>query len=146
MSHSTHDLIRLLAAGSLGLLLTGCVFLPREANDDHPQCNMVTGSYTLEASPVGHVDLSGNDPRAIVAILALVPAGSLIVSGSIVAVNDTVHWIEYQGRCSDSETHRASTALVNSAQVAGGHVLKTSADVVAWIKRYSPGTVGSPAQ
>jgi hypothetical protein len=102
MSRNKHGVIRLLAAISLALLLASCVVLPRQAADDHPQCNMVTGSYTLEAIPVGHIDVNGSDARAIIAVLAVVPAGSLIVSSSIVAVNNTAHWIEYQGRCSDS--------------------------------------------
>ena len=41
-----------------------------------------------------------NDEACLAVILA-VSAGSVIVSGSIVLTNNTVHWLEYQGSCDD---------------------------------------------
>lgn len=35
-----------------------------------------------------------------------VPAGSFVVSGSIVLIGNTLHWLEYQGRCNNDVTSK----------------------------------------
>lgn len=50
-----------------------------------------------------NICFNGSSPEAASACLltfgVIVPAGTFIVSGSIVLVNNTLHWLEYQGRC-----------------------------------------------
>jgi hypothetical protein len=123
------------------LLLTSCVFAPQAVDSDmDARCDLVTESYTLKADYIGG-NFSANcgrvDASFCLAGLVVIPATSLIVSGSIVALGNTAHWLEYQGSCSESETRRATAKLVNATEAAGGHVLKTSGDVVAWVKAFS---------
>ena len=37
----------------------------------------------------------------------VIPAGSLIVSGSIVLSSNTLRWLEYQGHCDDGVIQKA---------------------------------------
>ena len=43
----------------------------------------------------------GDCAAAALASVVVVTAGSAIISGSIVLTGNTIHWLEYQGRCSD---------------------------------------------
>ena len=46
--------------------------------------------------------------------IVAVSAGSLLVSGSIVVVNNTVHWLEYQGTCSEGFLNRTRQAFLDT--------------------------------
>ena len=46
-----------------------------------------------------------NNDEAVACLLTMaivIPVGSLLVSGSIVLVGNSLHWLEYQGRCDES--------------------------------------------
>lgn len=47
-----------------------------------------------------------------VASMIVVTGGSAVVSGSIVLVGNTAHWLEYQGTCSDGYLARARNAFL----------------------------------
>ena len=56
---------------------------------------------------------------AILAAVVVVSAGSAIISGSIVLTGNTVHWLEYQGTCSDgylNSTKRLFLETVNKSK------------------------------
>lgn len=44
--------------------------------------------------------------------MIVVTGGSAVVSGSIVLVGNTAHWLEYQGTCSDGYLARARNAFL----------------------------------
>lgn len=46
-----------------------------------------------------------------VAVAGLWTVGSTLVSGSIYLTGNTLHWLEYQGRCADSELRRGLTEI-----------------------------------
>ena len=69
--------------------------------------------------------------------LAAIPVTSFIVSGSIVVVGITVHWIEEQGTCEDSMTQEAISALVESTEPAGGMIVHTGNEFASWVRQYS---------
>ena len=50
-----------------------------------------------------HHGCSGSGESAIACLVGagIVPAGTFVVSGSIVLIGNTLHWLEYQGRCDD---------------------------------------------
>jgi hypothetical protein len=114
------------------------VVLPEVSdNDDDLHCDLVTDSYTLTVEGGGGGTVatpSGCNDAACILVFFAVPLGSLVVSGSIVAVGNTVHWIEKQGRCDDSHTRRAVATLVSSSKAAGGHVLTTAGDAINWLR------------
>ena len=56
-----------------------------------------------------------NEECAIVlAGVAAISAGSAIVSGSIVLTGNTIHWLEYQGTCSDGYLNKVKQAFLDS--------------------------------
>ncbi|MBE9562528.1 MAG: hypothetical protein IMF12_06670, partial [Proteobacteria bacterium] len=67
--------------------------------------------------------------------LLAISVTSIIVSGSIVVVGNTVHWIEKQGMCRDSTIHTVVTKLINSIQAIGGKAIKSANELSTWFKR-----------
>lgn len=96
----------------LALALSACVYVPRVEEDSaSSNCNTYTKSMSLEKIEV-HQNLSVrcNNEECLAALLAtatVVSAGSAIISGSIVLTGNTVHWLEYQGTCSDGYLNAA---------------------------------------
>ena len=49
-------------------------------------------------------NLCGNNTDAAACLFAVgvvIPVGSLLVSGSVVLIGNTLHWLEYQGSCEE---------------------------------------------
>ncbi|MCR8922288.1 hypothetical protein NO559_05860 [Dasania sp. GY-MA-18] len=71
--------------------------------------NSIKHSYSCH----GH---SGHDAKACLAALGIVvPAGSFIISGSIVAANNTLHWLEYHGSCDEGLLKEVARAFKRRA-------------------------------
>jgi hypothetical protein len=96
------------------MVLSGCMVVP-EANYDEAslRCNTYTHSMTLRTVEMKRGEVYCNDEACLAMILA-VSAGSVIVSGSIVLTNNTLHWLEYQGTCSDGYLKTATQKLLDS--------------------------------
>lgn len=100
-------LVFILSAAVLG----SCMFIPAQKEEavttsgcklSYPKMELVVQEYDRG------VCASGMDGRACLVIYGIVlPAGSFVVSGSIVLSNNIVSWIEYQGRCDESTLNRA---------------------------------------
>jgi hypothetical protein len=107
---------------SLVIALSACVYIPvtDKTAITEPSCQTYTKKMTVmelrEASGKntgmttsydkgrgwsGGGCGSGESCLAILAAATAVAAGTFIVSGSIVVINNTAHWLEYQGTCSD---------------------------------------------
>lgn len=87
--------------GLLSMSLIGCAFIPKV---DHKQtyaqnCEMYTKELTLDSISLWGLDCGGSS--GCVAVASLVPVTTFLVSGSIVLVGNTVHWLEYQGSCDE---------------------------------------------
>ena len=97
---------------------TNCISVPRIARRKEPNCNLITKKLKLgivgsdkpylkatrdtmfgENIPSG-CNGSAAGAAACAAIFATLSAASLVVSGSVVVVGNTVHWLEKEGRCS----------------------------------------------
>lgn len=89
----------------LGLaLLTGCAYHPTTAKEQKQDCNLYTKKLELEKTETsGNVQLncSGQGCEAVLLAHAVIPAGSFIVSGSVVVVGNALHWMEREGTCDD---------------------------------------------
>jgi len=85
--------------------LSSCVFVPKESEKQKyaDNCNMFTRQLTLSAQDInGQVCNSGSNAEACLMVYGVVlPIGSFVISGSIVLIGNTLHWLEYQGPCSD---------------------------------------------
>jgi hypothetical protein len=96
------------------LWLTGCTFLPESQPNPQQKCNLFFPELKLKLNtqayqPMTSPCVGGGD--AVLVCLALmgvvIPAGSLVVSGSIVLSSNTLRWLEYQGHCDDGVIQKA---------------------------------------
>jgi len=90
------------------IFLSSCVFVPKESEEQKyaGNCDMLTRQLTLSAQKIdGHVCKSGSSAEACLIVYGVIlPVGSFVISGSIVLIGNTLHWIEYQGPCSEDLT------------------------------------------
>jgi hypothetical protein len=108
------------------LFLTSCVWLPTTAKKDpyKESCELFTKQLvlnynnpitkTLTRLPGGQCQ--GDACLGELIIIAAIPVGTAIVSGSIVVVGNTIHWLEYQGRCDESFVSQVKTAFIEMYQ------------------------------
>lgn len=88
----------ILAAFILACALSACIAVPVVDNEsDSASCKTLTRSMSLKTVQVG---ANCHDEYCLAAVLTI-SAGSVLISGSIVLTGNTVHWLEYQGTCSD---------------------------------------------
>jgi hypothetical protein len=90
------------------LLIQGCVYIPKTKPEDLVYGDCTTYTRKWELTHKQYVDFEvcyGSSPIESGICLSLigvvVPAGSFIVSGSVVIVGNTLNWLEYKGRCGD---------------------------------------------
>jgi len=94
---------RLLTYMLMAPLLSACALVVPEVSQDQSygqECKLITRNMDLRFGFAPSTDLgtSGCGANCLMAPV-ITAAGSFIVSGSIVMANDTLHWLEYQGRC-----------------------------------------------
>lgn len=91
-------------------LVTSCAFYPATSKlQEHGDCRMATRSLELDYTeismngcPLGSSSSNMDGEMICLAAMGVViPVGSLVVSGSIVLVGNTMHWLEYHGTCDD---------------------------------------------
>jgi len=119
----------LISGGKLGLAvvlalsLTSCVYVPVvDEPDASASCKTYTKTMslnTIEMSEKINIGAGGDCGRNDCAALALagvivVTAGSAIISGSIVLTGNTIHWLEYQGTCSDGYLSKAKKLFLDT--------------------------------
>jgi hypothetical protein len=97
---------------SLALALAACaVVVPVIDNDTATtNCKTFTNSMSLK---VYAENIHCNTNECAAAALAIF-AGSAIISGCIVITNNAVHWLEYQGSCSDGYLNSARQQFLDS--------------------------------
>jgi len=86
-------------------LLSSCVFVPKESEKQKyaDNCHMYTKQLTLSAQEIkGHLCTSDDSAEACLMVYGVIlPVSSFVISGSIVLIGNTLHWLEYQGPCND---------------------------------------------
>ena len=85
-------------------LISSCTFVPKVSDNQENlfECSMFTRKLTLSATKYedGMCD-DVNLETCLLGMAIVVPAGSLVVSGSLVLIGNTLHWLEYQGTCNN---------------------------------------------
>jgi hypothetical protein len=86
--------------------ITSCVFLPETAEEQqyYNQCKMATKKLTLKLNVDKQNSLCGGkdfkeDPLVCLVANGVVASASIVVSGSIVLIGNTIHWLEYKTSC-----------------------------------------------
>jgi hypothetical protein len=142
-------LMRYISILFITLLIQSCIVLPKTVPEEDQECLLVTKSMTIDyyTSPdmideavdemVHAISSDCHEPECLLvfAPLIAISVGSLVVSGSIVVVGNTIHWIEEQGRCDDSATRQTLNSLIISAKELGGHVINTGNELIEWFKK-----------
>ena len=102
----------------LSLTLTACAFYPKvsERQEYAQQCELLTRQLELESHQLNMSNsCAGLDGEAGLVCLAalgvVIPAGTILVSGSITLAGNTLHWLEYQGRCPSSFLRKELSTL-----------------------------------
>ncbi len=128
------------------LLNTSC-FSPKVISTEESNCQLVTKKMTLSCADdevvdgilLGTLEGLGNtsDPNALLVasvILLSIPVGTFIVSGSIVTIGNTIHWLEGQGRCEDSYSRNAVRNMRHSARAMGGIIIESYGELQDFLK------------
>ena len=83
---------------SLTLSLQGCVVYPKFApKREERGCRLISRSLRLNSALL-HGSCQSDLKSCLIGIL-LIGGSSTLVSGSIVLVGNTLHWLERKGRC-----------------------------------------------
>jgi len=124
------------------LILTGCL-VPKTVSKDaaNVECHLSTRQLTIDAPDVSDTDFGGIGPcegsaGCILGVplgIAVVGTSTFVVSGSIVVVGNTIHWVQKQGRGKQSITRRAVHTLIESTRAMGGTLIETEDDMRAWL-------------
>jgi hypothetical protein len=96
----------------LALALSACMVVPVVDNNEAASsgCETYTKSMSLKAVS-WQPSCNTNECLATVVVIG---AGSVLVSGSIVLVGNSVHWLEYQGTCSDGYLNATKQLFLES--------------------------------
>jgi hypothetical protein len=115
-----HLLLRALLGCGFALILSACVYVPVV---DEPDASASCKTYTKTMS-LNTIEMQGNIVQpgcntgdcaaTLLAAVVVVSAGSAIISGSIVVTGNTLHWLEYQGTCSDGYLGKAKQLFLDS--------------------------------
>lgn len=106
------------------LLCTSCSVVPVEKSHSAEDiaCGVSTHEYDLKMVQMGNVSASCDSPECILSIGLFAAAWTgftAIVSGSIVVIGNTVHWLEQQGPC-DNDKLEQHVVKVNTPLIKQG--------------------------
>ena len=95
----------ILATAILCLFLPSCIVFYPEVKNNERDCQLLSRERTLERKVIyGTLPTCSSDEASCASFLAAVvavPVTTIVLSGSIVVVGNTVHWMERQGKCED---------------------------------------------
>ena len=109
--------IQKLFYASIACVLSACIFVPvvNESDPESTNCKTFTQSMSLDSVQLqGYGRCQNQGCAALLASAAVVSAGSAIISGSIVLTGNTIHWLEYQGTCSDGYLNKTKQLFLES--------------------------------
>ena len=93
------------------LFIQSCVYLPETIKDSNLHCKLYTKEYTLNPDNKAtdffmktNISNCSNDSclGGLLVAASVIPVTTFIVSGSIVLVGNTVHWLEKEGTCENT--------------------------------------------
>ncbi len=97
----------------LALALSACMVVPVVDNDEAASASCKTYTKSMSLKTVA-IQPGGCTNEECLATVLVVAAGSVLVSGSIVLVGNSVHWLEYQGTCSDGYLNATKQLFLES--------------------------------
>ena len=146
-SQSLRTLSRITILTLLFLSIVGC-FAPAIVTERKQECHLVTKKLDLVLSKKGSGALMGillnpslncQTPECLLIFplsAIAVSVTSLIVSGSIVVVGNTIHWIEKEGRCENSTIQTLLNNFIGAIKAIGGKTIKSTTELITWFKQH----------
>jgi Gpi18-like mannosyltransferase len=136
----------------LSFLIVGC-FSPAIIAEKNQSCQLVTkklelvlyeeGSQALTSGAFLEMLKASSEVCQTPECLLIIPLSvlaisvtSIIVSGSIVVVGNTIHWIEKEGKCQSSTTRTIVNNLINSIKAIGGKTIQSTNELITWFKQH----------
>ena len=104
-------------------LLQGCVAYPKETfRKDYERRDLVSREYHLTMNRGGlKMLMQGTlDPLQALVLAGLSASVTIVVSGSVVIVGNTVHFLEKQGSCDDSFLNQQVLSYITPLLSEGG--------------------------
>lgn len=106
-------MLKILTLLSFILFLPSCTFIPKIVDDpDNSRCNLSTSKRVLDVTAEGSdeflhecADSDSHAASGCLVFATLYSTASAIISGTIVAIGNTIHWLEKQVKCSDEPTN-----------------------------------------
>lgn len=110
---------RLLCVLACLLFTHSCLYTPKVSEYQAHHCSLITKRLELKENSIDPnpdwVPEAKNGLDVLVGLAVIGPA-TLVVSGSIVMVGNTIHWVEAQGRCDNTSIYKVSSKYPNSAK------------------------------
>ena len=100
---------RLISIALILVNLSACAIYPKFDNDANPQCDVFTRQFTLDIAIDDKTCTksdNGGELLLCIGLSGVLFTASAVISGSIVIVGNTVHFLEQQGRCENSFLRR----------------------------------------
>jgi len=89
------------------IMLTSCAYVPKVVHDpDNRRCDLDTKKRTLKLNAQGVYNFH-NCPDCLIAA-GIYSTATAIISGSIVLIGNTVHWLEKRAKCDDEGVSETS--------------------------------------
>lgn len=106
-------------------LLQACVAYPKQIpDDDNRHCKLSTKKYALAVNSDGlKVTISNGDPLGVAVFGSIVFGTTTLVSGSMVIMGNTLHYMEAQSKCEDSFLNAQVLKHVESLLEMGGELI-----------------------
>lgn len=100
---------KLLVTTIIVLLLPACAIVPKVSEHQNyaSTCKMLTRKLTLDIKELDIEDCSENTFGKCLVVYGIIsPILTFVASGSVVVIGNTVHWLEYEGRCENSDLQK----------------------------------------
>ena len=107
-------------------LLQACVAYPKETfRKDYKRCDLVPREYHLTMNRGGLKMLmqGTGDPLQALVLAGIVASITIVVSGSVVVVGNTIHFLEKQGSCDDSFLNEQVLVYIKPLLSEGGELV-----------------------
>lgn len=107
-------------------VLQACVAYPKQIpDDDNRHCKLSTKKYALAVNSDGlKVTISNGDPLGVTVFGSIVFGTTTLVSGSMVIMGNTLHYMEAQGKCEDSFLNAQVLKHVDNLLEMGGELIE----------------------
>ena len=112
-------IFRLLFVFTFLLFICSCLYTPKVSEYQAHHCSLVTKRLELKENtfkPDPKLVPNAKDGIDVLIGLAVIGPTTLIVSGSVVMVGNTIHWIEAYGRCDNTKVYKVSSKILKSSE------------------------------